>query len=127
MVRVVRWLLRTLWLLLRGLLVFLSALPGLLLTTFGISVVLLAFCTAFPDVIRDAVNAVETFVMGASWSETSAITIVTVGAATVTVAVVIAKVVVSEPATARRSFRRQRNQAAIEQLHRAETAITTLE
>lgn len=125
-VHAVRWMLRSLWLLLRGISMFIFGLPNFLLTTFGTSVLLFAFCTAFPDDIRDAVNAAGAFLADTSWSEASAIKAVTVGAATITVTVVITKVMVSEPARARRSFRRQRNAAALEQLHRAETAIATL-
>lgn len=125
-VRAVRWLFRSLWLLLRGLFVFFSALPGLLLTAFGLSVIMLAFCTAFPDFIRETADTVGAFLAGTSWSEASAITAITVGAAFVTIAVVITKILVSEPAAARRSFRRRQNEAALVQLAQAEPAIEAL-
>ena len=125
-VRAGRWLLRSLWLLLSGLLAALSALPGFVLTAFGLSVLVLAFFTAFPDLIHDTAVTIGAFIAGASWSEASAITAITVGAAVVPIAVIVTKVAVSEPATARRSVRRRRNEAALEQLATAETAIAAL-
>ncbi|GAB3631797.1 hypothetical protein GCM10027421_11500 [Microbacterium shaanxiense] len=124
--RIVRWALRSLWLMLRWTGALLAALPGFFLTAFGIAVLLAAALTAFPSAIRSGAEAVGSFLVAANWSTAAMVAVATIAAAALPITLIAVKMLVSEAAHARRAFRRGRDEHALEQLHRATPAITAL-
>jgi len=121
-----RWILRSLWLMLRWIGMFVAALPGFFLTAFGLAVLIASIMTSFPDAIRSAADAMAAFFATASWSEASAVTAATLIAAAVPILIVIAKMLISEPGAARRAFRRRRDEGALTYLHDATRSIGAL-
>lgn len=121
--RIGRRALRRVWLMIRGVCVFISALPGFFLSGFGMAVLVASTLTAFPDAIRAGVAAVSSLLETVTWSQATLAAIV---AAAVPLMLVVAKVLVSERSVARRSFRRERDIRALGQLYNAASSISAL-
>lgn len=121
--RILRWILRSVWLMLRWVCTFIAAMPGFFLTAFGMAVLFASTLTAFPDLIRAGNAALSSFLETVTFSEATLAAIV---AAVIPLMLVIVKVLVSERTVARRSFRRERDVNALKQLHRATPALAVL-
>lgn len=121
--RILRRILRSVWLILRWVCGFIAALPGFFLTGFGMAVLFASMLTAFPDAIRAGTAAVSSFLETVTFSEATMAAIVAAG---VPLMLVIVKVLVSERSVARRSLRRERDANALKELHRATPAIAVL-
>lgn len=123
-IRIWRMILRRVWLMVRWIYVCIAALAGFFLSGLGVIVVVASTLTAFPDAIRKGVAAVDSNLRAVTWSEATLAAIV---AAAVPLVLITARVVISERSVARRSFRRERNVSALEQLYAATPAIAALD
>lgn len=120
--RLRRSVLRRIWLMICSLVVFIAGLPGFFLSAVGLVVVVAAVLTAFPETVNRVAEALGSVLDSLSWSEATLATV----AAAIPLTLVIARVGISERSVARRTFRRERDVAALTRLSRATPAIDAL-
>ena len=125
--RALRWALRIIWLMLRGVVIAATKVPVMFSKWPGMVVLVFAALTAFPDAIRAGTATLVMMIDGLTWPQTSSLTLTTaIVAAVVPIAIILVKLMVNERSAARRDFRRQRNVQVLEQLRTAAPEIERL-